>query len=102
MPDKTWKAVERKVARKLGGQRIPCSGNGEIPGDVQHPRWHVEVKTRKNLVLKTWYDKAKEDSKKNPEGEKPVLLVVKMKGSHRTFVVMDIDDFVKLEGAICQ
>jgi hypothetical protein len=92
MPDKTWKAVERRVARKLGGQRIPCSGNGDIPGDVQHPYWHIEVKTRKNLVLQTWYDKAKADSK----GLKPVLLVVKMKGKHRTFVMMDIDDFVKM------
>jgi len=37
MADAAWKALERKVAKMLGGQRIAASGNGAIKGDVQHP-----------------------------------------------------------------
>lgn len=46
----TWKAVERRVAEMLGGQRIPVTGrhNQETP-DINHPKWAPEVKHRKML-----------------------------------------------------
>jgi hypothetical protein len=45
---KTWKAVERAVARRLGGRRVPVTGRGGAP-DVEHERLAVEVKHRKEL-----------------------------------------------------
>ena len=49
----TWKAVEREVARRLGGRRVPITGRqrGDVP-DVEHPVWSVEVKHRR--VLPGW------------------------------------------------
>jgi hypothetical protein len=50
MADKTWKAVERQIARRLGGQRVPITGRarGSAP-DVDHPWLSIEVKHRKRL-----------------------------------------------------
>jgi hypothetical protein len=45
---KTWKAVERAVARRLGGRRVRVTGRGGAP-DVEHALLSVEVKHRKEL-----------------------------------------------------
>jgi len=94
--NKTWKSFERRVAKALGGKRIPCSGTGEIQGDVLHDKFFIECKYRKKFAIQKWYEEAKE---KNKEG-KITLIVVKMKNKHNTFVVMDIEDFKKVIG--CQ
>jgi hypothetical protein len=46
----TWKAVERQIARRLGGQRVPITGRarGSAP-DIAHPWLSVEVKSRRKL-----------------------------------------------------
>ena len=48
-----WKEVERAVAAKLGGQRVPITGRqrGDAP-DVQHPWLSIEVKHRQ--LLPAW------------------------------------------------
>ena len=48
----TWKAVERRVAVKLGSRRVVCSGvRGE--GDVEGvPGFIIEVKMREKLLLR--------------------------------------------------
>jgi len=109
MPNKTWKDLERKVAKMLGGQRIAASGTGAIKGDVQHDTYFIECKWGKQIpktVLKwhealkedgywhiiryeanipdtilKWYDKAKEQA-----GDKMPLLIMKPKGIHNEFV----------------
>lgn len=50
MSDKTWKAVERQVARLLGGSRVPVSGRqrGFAP-DILHETLSLEVKHRKDI-----------------------------------------------------
>ncbi len=48
MPNATWKATERAVARRLGGERVPAPGRAGRP-DVQHPVLSVEVKTRRRV-----------------------------------------------------
>lgn len=50
MPDRRWKAAERRIASALGGERVPVSGRarGDRP-DVAHPSLSVEVKTRERL-----------------------------------------------------
>ena len=47
MADKTWKAVEREIARRLGGQRMVCTG--QATADVITLSLAVEVKTRRRL-----------------------------------------------------
>ena len=47
MSDKMWKAVERELARRLGGQRIGCTG--KATADVVSDWLNIEVKTRKTL-----------------------------------------------------
>ncbi len=48
MPDKRWKATERRVAALLGGRRVPVSGRGrgDAP-DIAHP-WFA--KATANLI----------------------------------------------------
>ena len=45
-----WKAVERRVAKALGGERVPITGRqrGNVP-DVKHDRLGIEVKDRAKL-----------------------------------------------------
>ena len=50
MTDKTWKAVEREIARRLGGHRVGCTGKATV--DVVSDWLTIEVKTRK--ALPTW------------------------------------------------
>ena len=50
MSRETWKATERAIAGRLGGQRVPVSGRaqGDAP-DIGHPRLSLEVKHRESL-----------------------------------------------------
>ena len=45
-----WKAVERTIAERLGGRRVPVTGRqrGDAP-DIDHPWLSIEVKHRKKL-----------------------------------------------------
>lgn len=47
MADKAWKACERRVAKYIGGERVPITGRqrGSAP-DIQHPWLSPEVKYR--------------------------------------------------------
>ena len=46
--DKTWKAFERRVAQRTGGERIPVSDR-RTPLDVKHPYLGIECKYRKKI-----------------------------------------------------
>lgn len=56
-----WKAVEREIAARLGGERVPVSGRtrGWAP-DVAHPWLSIEVKSRKSAlaIIATMMDQA--------------------------------------------
>ena len=66
---KTWKAIERKVARFFGAERTPLSGgNGKITrSDSLHPNLFIETKYRvKHSAVTLWrdtYDKAVVENK---------------------------------------
>ena len=50
MPDKRWKATERKIAALLGGRRVPVSGRGRgDQPDIAHPWLAIECKDRATL-----------------------------------------------------
>lgn len=91
MGDKAWKRMERRVAEKMKGQRVVCSGvRGE--GDVLHDTFFIECKERKSFTIWEWFTKAKAEAKK--EGKVP-LLVLKEKGKHGELAVVELDWFAE-------
>lgn len=111
-----WKKIEYKVAKMVGGMRVPVSGSSRtIKGDVLHPKYFIEVKTGKQVpkwVIDT-HENKKDVIKKHkyvrvlkikmpskilkwwnrtkkdaPDGKKP-LLVVKPRYCHEEFVIFD-------------
>jgi uncharacterized Zn-finger protein len=92
MPEKVWKQHERRVASKLGGQRVVCSGvRGE--GDIEHPELYVECKYRKSFVAKGWFNETKRKAKKY---NKTPILVVKEKGQKGSLAILSTDDLAEL------
>ena len=94
-----WKTVERKVARKGGGQRIPLSGRNNMGkiGDVELTGYAVEVKSGRQVPKKVtdWLTTIRSQAK---EGDIPVL-VMKPFQLHEEVVVLTMTDFAKLTEA---
>ncbi len=80
MGDKAWKALERRVAGFLGGQRNRMSGAVDqlTAGDVVHDTLYVEIKHRATLAADTWMIEAHAHAV--DEG-KPAVLALHRKGS---------------------
>lgn len=93
MPDKSWKAWEREVARDLGGTRTGPTGR-DTP-DVSGIEFiGPECKYQGKLAYKEAdFTQARENAAKC--GLKPALFL-KERGGSRKRVVMDYDDFVAL------
>jgi len=53
MSDKRWKAVERRVAKKLGCERIPVTGDRD-GADLSNSLFAVQVKSRRTLPAWLW------------------------------------------------
>ncbi len=98
----TWKGMERKIAKLLGGERTPLSGinSGHTGADIIHPYFFVECKYRKNFAIKKLYDDTvevmKKEVKKKNKSEKIIMVVIKEKNTHGELVFMKIEDFVKI------
>jgi len=89
--DKTWKAVERKVARLLRGRR---AGNTGMPSpDVLHPLFSVEVKYRQRLP--SLLSAGMAQAKRVAEGKIP-LLILKQKGQRGEYAVLELQDLLRL------
>lgn len=88
----TWKAVERRVAEKLSGERV--GNRGSASEDVSHPVFSVEVKHRKEMP-KLIDDGMTQCRRNAPEGKTP-LLVLHAASSRRYYAVIDVDDLVAL------
>lgn len=86
------KAAERRIARLVGGERVPYSGAGTEKGDVRHPLYQIEVKARgaSQLALKReWLDKLALEAAS--VGKRPVL-VFRFVGDTRDWAVLPIGD----------
>ena len=55
MADKSWKAFERRLARRVGGKRIPVTGE-RGGADVEAGRFCYQAKLRRRLpsYLREW------------------------------------------------
>ena len=98
----TWKGMERKIAKLVGGIRNPLSGrNGKhTSADVIHPFFFVECKYKKKWAVKTLYDKTvkinKKEAKKKNEKEKIPIVVIKEKHEDGELILMSIENFLKI------
>ena len=93
---KTWKEVERRIARTLGGQRIGCTG--EATPDVVTDWLAVEVKHRKQLPQ--WLKDALAQSKRNAGDGQLAIVVLHEHGRHDSLVLLALSDFVQWFGEV--
>ncbi len=96
MADKTWKAVERRVAQVLGGRRNPTSGAAEfLPthGDVQLDGFYVEVKHRGQIPFYSDFKKSQAHAAK--EG-KPLLFILHKKQATEFLCFMTLREYADL------
>ena len=56
MPDKSWKAFERRLAKRVGGRRIPVTGIDRDGADVVAGPFCYQAKLRRGLpsYLRAW------------------------------------------------
>lgn len=95
MADKAWKACERRVAKFIGGKRVPVTGRarGDAP-DIEHPWLSVEVKYRQKVPdwIKDAMSQARA-SKKRQHDLPVVILCEKGEETGKAFLITPLSDF---------
>jgi hypothetical protein len=91
---KDWKQAERRIAKLLGGRRIPITGRqrGDVP-DIEHDALSIEVKSRKSLPawLLGALNQAQAASK---NGKVPVVVLHQDRAPYaESLVVLRLEDF---------
>lgn len=95
MGDTAWKRAERRVAKVVGGVRVPRTGK-EGP-DVVGDDVVVEVKYRQRLPR--WLMVAVEKVERNSQGKFPCLVLVeKGKRVENALVVLRMKDWKRMRG----
>ena len=94
MTDKLWKAWERKIAKYIGGERVPITGRqrGDAP-DIKHNWLSVEVKTRKKLP--NWLFEARAQAEASARANQMPIQFYAEKGMEvgEVFCVVRLSDF---------
>src|SRR3990167_7514697 len=99
-----WKGVERAVAKKLGGVRIPLSGRNNMGkiGDVELVGYHVEVKSGRQIPkavvgwLETLRQLATDELAASASSDIFPVLVLQPFQMKEQIVVLTLSDFSKL------
>ena len=93
MANTTWKASERAIAKRLGGQRV--GNRGRNTEDVAHSWLSVEVKSRRQLPA--WLLNAMAQAERNaPAGRLPVVVLHQVGQRHDgDLVVLRLGDFTE-------
>jgi hypothetical protein len=99
----TWKAVERAIARLLGGRRVPVSGRqrGDAP-DIEHPFFSLEVKHRESLP--DWILDAMRQATASKHGDQVPMVILHQKNMKydESLAIMEIRDIMKLQEQIAE
>ncbi|QXD17021.1 hypothetical protein GQ464_008840 [Rhodocaloribacter litoris] len=94
MPEKTWKAVERAVAARLNGRRVPVTGRsrGDAP-DVDHDWLAIEIKHRTRLPA--WIEDALRQAEAAAREDQLPVAILHQKGRDhgKDLVVLRLADF---------
>ena len=95
MSDKTWKSVERRIAKFFGTQRTPLSGqNSRHTGaDILHDKLFVEIKFRSKIPFMKTFKYTIEQAKK--ENKTPMVVFVE-KNSRTPILMCNLYDFKKI------
>jgi len=95
MPDKAWKAFERRIAKSLGTVRTPLSGGASrhTKSDTLHSGLFVECRQRAHSATCVWFGVVRHEAKK--ENKIPVMALHRS-GSPHTLALIDWDFFLKL------
>jgi len=97
MPDRAWKATERRVGALLGGRRVPVTGRqrGSAP-DVEHVDYSIEVKHRAKLPR--WILEAMDQANKAASGAQLPIVVLHQSGDRfaEALVVIKLENFLAL------
>lgn len=93
-----WKNVERNLAKRLSGKRVPITGRtrGSTP-DIEHPNLSIEVKSRKEIPL--WLKDAMDQTEKaNPHNDKiPIVILHELGKRHdNDYVIISLKNFLLL------
>ncbi len=96
MTDRSWKALERRIASQFNTMRTPLSGSNsrQTSSDTLSDKYYIEVKERARLPFWDAYLKARGLAQK--EGKRPLLAFHK-KGYKGTIVMLTLEDFLELE-----
>lgn len=95
MADKTWKAIERRVAKFFGTTRTPLSGSNSrhTESDTLHEHLFIEIKYRKKIpFLKLFKDTISLAKKEN---KIPAIVFVE-KGSDKPIMMCEIKNIKKI------
>ena len=95
MPDKAWKAFERRIAATLGTVRTPLSGGASrhTTSDTLHPDLYVECRYRIRSAVHKWWFVVRQSALK--EHKVPVM-ALHVKSSALDLAVIDWRTFLKL------
>lgn len=98
MADRTWKANERAIAKRLGGQRV--GNRGSNTEDVAHRWLSIEVKSRR--ALPAWLLEAVAQARRNsPPSRLPVVVLHQVGQRHANdLVVLTLGDFEEWFGSL--
>ncbi|MEM3408381.1 MAG: hypothetical protein QXP36_00230 [Conexivisphaerales archaeon] len=95
--NKSWKNLERKIAKIRNTTRTPLSGiNSKITGsDIIDEKFFVECKLRKSSSIWHLYDKTKQNAVK--EKKVPIVVVKQKHKKGELYVIHSdfLDDFIK-------
>lgn len=91
---KTWKAVERRVAKKVGGVRVGCTGRATP--DVVSPWLSIECKHRARLPA--WLKDALAQAKTGAGDDKLGIAILHERYKHDALVVLALSDFISWFG----
>jgi len=95
MTDKSWKALERRIAESLGTVRTPLSGGSSrhTTSDTLHPSLYVECKLRKASAVHTLFQEVTLEARK--EAKIPVV-VIHLSNTPHSVAVIDWSFFCTL------
>ena len=91
----TWKRAERMIANFFGTERTPLSGgcSKHTRSDTLHKKLFIEVKYRIRHTVITLMEKIEIFAKAE---DKIPILVLKTKSSSKTYLVLEINDLLKI------
>ena len=98
--DKNWKAVERRIAKKLGGRRIPLSGRNNLGavGDVRLDGFRIEAKSGLQIpkTVSDWLTILTELEREEGDRGDIAVLVMQPKFARGMVAVLTLDDLARL------